>query len=265
VVEEVVDAGLEGVGVEQPAAEGDLDAELMLFVALAVEGREVGVVGLRELHDGAGGGEEGRGLVEAAVEATEDPVQFGDEDGGADAGGGYVFGDGCLEVRLAEAGDEGEPGGGFEVVGEILLDDAAGRLVGDAEVGVAAVIVEDCAEEVGVVLAEGVDAGLEGVARDGRGDGGLGAGVVGGAVGGGGYWGVVGVGFVVGAVVVVEGRDLQDGGQVEGVEPGEGGKAVGLVLAGAEAAGVELLVLDAVGVGVVGDLEVVVAELGDEA
>ncbi len=58
---------------------------------------------------------------------------------------------------------------------------------GMREVGVAAVVVEDGAEEVVVVLAEGVEAGLDGVARDRRGDGGLCAGVVGGAVGGGGY------------------------------------------------------------------------------
>ena len=83
------------------------------------------------------------------------------------------------------------------------------------------------------------------------------AGVIGGAVGGGGYGGVVEVGLVVGAVVVVEGRDLEDGGRVEGMEPGEGDDGVGFALAVAETAGVELLVAGAVGVGVVGDLEVV--------
>ena len=82
---------------------------------------------------------------------------------------------------------------------------------------------------------------------------------------GGGDGSVVGVGFVVGAVVVVEGRELEDGGGVEGVQPGEGGDGVGFVLGVAQAAGVVLLVLEAVGVGVVGDLEVVVAELRDEA
>ena len=126
VVEEVVDAGLEGVGVEEPAAEGDLDAELVLFVALAVEGGEGGVVGLRELDDGAGGGEERRRLVEAAVEAAEDPVEFGNADGSAEARVGLVFGELSLKVRLAQAGDEGEPGGGFVVVGDVLFDDAAG-------------------------------------------------------------------------------------------------------------------------------------------
>ncbi len=44
VVEEVVDAVLEGVGVEDPAAEWNLYPELMFFVALAVQGCERGVV-----------------------------------------------------------------------------------------------------------------------------------------------------------------------------------------------------------------------------
>ena len=168
-------------------------------------------------------------------------------------------------MRLAQAGDEGEPGGGFVVVGDVLLDDAAGGGVGYGEVGVAAAVVEDGAEEVVVMLAEGVEAGLDGVARDCRGDGGLCAAVVRGAVGGGGDRGVVGVGVIVGLVVVVEGRDLKDGGGVEGVQPGEGDDGVALVLAIAKTAGVELLVPEAVGVGVVGDLEVVAAELGHQA
>ena len=46
VVEEVVGLGLEGVGVEQPATEGDLDAELVLFVALAFEGEVAVAIGL---------------------------------------------------------------------------------------------------------------------------------------------------------------------------------------------------------------------------
>ena len=96
-------------------------------------------------------------------------------------------------MRLAQAGDEREPGGGFVVVGDVLFDDAAVGGVGFGEVGVAAVVVEDRAEEIVVVLAEGVEAGLEGVARDRRGDRSLRAAVGRGAIGGGGYGGVVGV------------------------------------------------------------------------
>ncbi len=126
VVEEIVDAVLEGVGVEEPAAEGDLEAELMLLVALAVEGSEGGVVGVGEGEDGAGGGEERRGLVEAAVEGAEAPVEFGDAEGSAETGGGVIFGEVSFEAGLAEAGGEGEPGSGFVGVGEVFFDDGAG-------------------------------------------------------------------------------------------------------------------------------------------
>ena len=51
VVEEVVDAGLEGVGVEEPVAEGNLHAELVLFVAFAVQRREGRIAGVGKLHD----------------------------------------------------------------------------------------------------------------------------------------------------------------------------------------------------------------------
>jgi len=64
-------------------------------------------------------------LVEAAVESAEDPVEFGDAEGYAEAWVGFVFGELGLEVGLAQACNEGEPGGGFVVVGEVLLDDAA--------------------------------------------------------------------------------------------------------------------------------------------
>jgi len=55
------------------------------------------------------------------------------------------------------------------------------------------------------VLAKGVEASLDGVAGDLSRDASLCSGVGRAAVGGGGYGDVVGVGFVVGAVVVEEG------------------------------------------------------------
>ncbi len=48
------------------------------------------------------------------------------------------------------------------------------------------------------------------------------------------------------------------------MDPGEGGDTVGFVLAVAKTAGVVLLVFEAVGIGVVRDLEVVLAKLRDE-
>ena len=76
---------------------------------------------------------------------------------------------------------------------------------GMREGGIAGAVVEDRAEEVGVVLAEAVEAGLQGVAGDSVVMRSLRAGVGGGAVGGGGDGRVVGTGVVVGAVAVEEG------------------------------------------------------------
>ena len=69
--------GLEGVCVEEPAAEGNLDAELVFLVAFALE-RHIAVaagLGVGERRPGDTG--ERRRLVEVAVEAVEDPVEFG--------------------------------------------------------------------------------------------------------------------------------------------------------------------------------------------
>jgi hypothetical protein len=89
-------------------------------------GTRAGVVGCwRTATTGPDCGEQRRRLIEAAVEAAEDPVEFGDAEGGADAGVGLVFGELAFEAGLAQAGDEGEPGGGLVVVGDVLFDDAA--------------------------------------------------------------------------------------------------------------------------------------------
>src|ERR1700730_10136764 len=60
VVEGIVGAGLEGVGVEHPSAEGNLHAELMLFVALAVQWSEGGVLAVGEGDERSGNGEQWR-------------------------------------------------------------------------------------------------------------------------------------------------------------------------------------------------------------
>ena len=89
--------------------EGNLHAELVLLVALAVEGDEGGVVGVGEGEDRAGGGDERRGLVEASIEGAEDPVEVGNAQGRAEAGVGVVLGKLALKSGLAETGDEREP------------------------------------------------------------------------------------------------------------------------------------------------------------
>jgi hypothetical protein len=87
VVEEVVDAILDVVHIEHPALVGNLNAELVLFVALGGQRRE-GVLARWAgdvVQHGTGDGLDRRGLEEVAVEAAQDPVQAGNFDGCADA------------------------------------------------------------------------------------------------------------------------------------------------------------------------------------
>ena len=61
-VEEIVGAGLESVSVEEPAAPGNLQAELVLLVALAAQRNKAGVAGLRVGESGPGEAGERRRL-----------------------------------------------------------------------------------------------------------------------------------------------------------------------------------------------------------
>ena len=203
-------------------------------------------------------------MVEASVKGSEDQVEAGNSQGRAEAGIGVVFGELALKSRLTQARDEGEPVGGLVVIGEVLFNHAAGRGVRLTDGECAAAVVEEDAEEGVVMLAEGVEACLQGVAGDGGRNAGLRTCVGGGAVGGGCGGRVVWIGVVASLVVVDEGRDLDHSGRVKGVQPGEGGEAVCLMLGVAQAAGVVLLIFEVIGIGVIGDLEEVFAQLGDE-
>src|ERR1700739_4599987 len=85
VVEEIVGAGLERVGIEQPTVEGNLHAELVLFVTLAAQRDEAGVCAVRVCERRTGEAGERRRLVEVSVEPAEDPVEFGNLDSGPEA------------------------------------------------------------------------------------------------------------------------------------------------------------------------------------
>lgn len=71
--------------------------------------------------------------------------------------------------------------------------------------------------------------------------------------------------YVVCAIEVIEGRDVEQSSAVEVVNPTESGEGVSFMLAVAELAGREDLVFVVSGVGVVGNLVVVGADLGNEA
>ena len=159
VVEEVVDAGFEGVDVEDPAAIRDVDAELVLFVALRGQGSEgvfAGDVG-GVLEHGAGDGFNGRGLEEVAVEAAQDPVEAGDFDSGADArvDGGFVEG-GAVDAE-ALAAEEGDVAAEAEGIGEVVLVERGGGEGGGVGLRGRAGVVDDDAVEVVLMLVKGVE------------------------------------------------------------------------------------------------------------
>src|SRR5271168_2146087 len=74
VIEKVFRAGEKIVGVDGPALEGNGDAELVFFVAFAVERNEPQVFLVDQGKEGAGGSDERRRLVEMTVEAAENPA-----------------------------------------------------------------------------------------------------------------------------------------------------------------------------------------------
>src|SRR5664279_2767134 len=116
VVEEIIGSGAEGVGVERPSAEGYGDAELMLFVAFAVQRDEGATVLCAQLHQWSGGGEQGWRLIVVAVESAEGPAQPWDGNDGADARADRVLGDASGKAGRAEAGGQSEPGERLELV-----------------------------------------------------------------------------------------------------------------------------------------------------
>ena len=183
VVKEIVHTVLKGVGVEQPAFEGNLHAKLALFIAFAVERLEACIVGVRVIHHGAGCGEQWRGLIVASVEGAKYPVQLRYLDCDASSRIGVVLRNAGREIRLAQAGNQGQPGCGFVVVGDVFLNKSPSGRVGNAEI-VETTVIKDGAEEVAIVLAPAVDSSLDRVACNIGVDVRLQSGVVGGAVGG---------------------------------------------------------------------------------
>ncbi len=236
VVEEVVDAGLEGVRIEQPAAEGNLYTKLVLLIALSVQRSKAGVVRLRVLDDRPCRRKQRWRLVEAPVETAEDPVESRHPHGNTQARVSLILREYSLEVGLAQTGDQRQPRGCFPVVRNVLLDHAACGSIGDAEGSRTTAVVEDGAEKVAVMLAEGEEAGLQRIAFDLRGDRRLRAAIVRGSVHGGCNRRVGGIWLVIRNVRVEERGDGEHHGRVESVDPGEREHAVALVLAVAQTA-----------------------------
>ena len=143
VVEKIGDIGFEGIGVENPSAVRDGDAELMFLVALTVE-RQKAAAGWLTLGDQrTGDGFDWRRLIVVTVEGAECPMKARKGDGGAEARLDGGLGDGRLEgtggkvafgeTRGAHAGGEHQPGKGFESVIDVEGFEIGGRALADGE------------------------------------------------------------------------------------------------------------------------------------
>ena len=165
-VEEVVDAIFKRIRVENPAFVGNLNAELMLFVALRGQGRE-GVLARGQaagvVKHGSGDGEQGRGLEEVAVKAAQHPAQARNFNRGADAGidGGFV--ESAVVDGEALAAQQGEVPAQAQVVVEIKLAQRGVGMGSGIGLGGCAAVVDLHAEEVALRLVKRVEAGGEAV------------------------------------------------------------------------------------------------------
>ena len=110
VIEEVAGARQEIVGVKGPASKRDSDPKLVLFVPFTVKRDEIKGLSSDELQEGTGCGDKWRRLIEMAVEAAKDPLQFRDSDGSTDARAGRIFNHSTGKVGLANTRIQGKPG-----------------------------------------------------------------------------------------------------------------------------------------------------------
>jgi hypothetical protein len=108
VIEEIVGVGLKGVGIESPTTVGDGDAELMFFVALAVQRDKSKIVLIDELNERTGGGKERRRLIVMAVKGTEGPFKVRNDQCCAEARAGGRFADSAGKMCWPNPGGEGQ-------------------------------------------------------------------------------------------------------------------------------------------------------------
>src|ERR1700722_17363351 len=147
----------------------------------------------------------------------------------AEARANGIFRDVSGEMRGAQAGGNRQPGERFEFVIEKKSIQAPRRMFGVSERRVAA-IVEDDAEELGVLLVEAVQARLEIIFRDVCAKAHLAAGIRRSAMLSSHDW-VGERAVIVGAIVMIEGRYSQQRFRIERVNPGEVHQCIGFMIA----------------------------------
>ena len=167
-IEVVAGAGFEVVRVENPAAVGNGDAKLVLFVALSEQRKEGAVVVATEALQRAANGEQRRGLKVVPIESAEGPIEARNVQGSTEAGTDGIFGNPAAEVRGPHSGCQCQPGKRLEFIVEKERSQAAGDRVAFREGWRSGQIVVDEPKELAVVLPEAVKANLEIVLGDVR-------------------------------------------------------------------------------------------------
>src|ERR1700722_2380925 len=79
VIEKIVGAGFERIGIQQPSTPGDLQPKLMFFITLPSQRNKAGVVAVCVLQYWPGDAGERRRLIEVTIESTQHPVELGDK------------------------------------------------------------------------------------------------------------------------------------------------------------------------------------------
>src|ERR1700733_868466 len=228
----------------------------MFFITLPSQRNKAGVVAVCVLQYWPGDAGERRRLIEVTIESTQHPVELGDKHRSANPRIYGVFNHACFHVRLPQATDERDPVSWLVAILDKDFFHTRRDFLWLRKIWTAA-IVEDHAKNIMFVLGITVEAAAQRILRDHRRKRGLHSGIISGLIGTGGVGQILQAGIIFRAVVMVEGRKLEQGGSVEVVNPGKGNVAVRLVLPIPQTTRIVELVLPRVNVGVVGDLVVV--------
>src|SRR5487761_741654 len=256
VVEEILRARLERIGVQKPSPNRNRYPELMLFVAFSSQRNEAQALAGNESQQGSRRGQQWRRLIDMAVEAAKHPMQTRNPNRHPHPRACGVLGNFSREVRLPNAACQRQPRSYFEfVLDEFLLQASRCRLA-SMKIRIA-VIVEREAKELAVMLPESVKSRLRVIFGYAHAERRLCSGIGGRPVVRGADRKIVWRAGIIGAVVVIEGRNRQQHVRANCPHPRKIHHRVGLMLAVAQPAAIELLALGIVRIRIVRNLIVV--------
>src|SRR5438270_9839009 len=100
-IEKVFHVSSEIAAINYPALKGNRQTELLLFITLAAQGQKGEALVGSKFEQRAGNGCQRRGLIVAAIESAQDPIQARQTKRCADARVGHVLGNRPGKVRQA--------------------------------------------------------------------------------------------------------------------------------------------------------------------